>query len=134
MVKAEALLGWFTLPCELVSTKVVKQKLTPTEILTCCDVPVGMIQPMANLLVDDSASLSRDFVAQPPAKVLQFAFDAIFVERLELTPFLGGPTTTGLPNPGLKLSTFDPNVVLGCVEASHVSAVKNDDAVTNTSL
>ena len=133
-VKVEALLGWFVLPCELVPDKLVRRKLTVSEALTCCDVSVGMIKPMERLLDGNTGDLSRDFVSQPPAKILQFAFDAVVKEQTQLNPLGEAGLSADPSSSELKLSTFDPNVILGQIEAAHVSAVKNDDAVTDTSL
>ena len=94
------------------STKQVKRNLTSSEVLACFDVPVGMAKALEKEIASNTVSLSQDMGSQPPAKVLQFAFDVMYQEQKEVNSSVGTLSVPLLPKSDSDLSMFDPDVVL----------------------
>ena len=110
----------------------VGRKLTGREVASAWDVPPDRIKRLESDLAVGHTTL-RQLLSSPPLKVLQGAF-GLFQPEGNVSDV---PEFVEQVDPGdtsFKLSTYVPDVILKELSASHVKAVKNDDAATETAM
>jgi hypothetical protein len=124
------LLGLFKLRSVFaVPTGWVERRLTIKEVAAAWDVPPDRVKRLESDVALGHTSL-RDLLRTPPLKSLQAGFSLLS----GVAPARRVSRDSTVPHGPFKLSTFIPDTVLREVRASHVKAVKNDDAVTETGM
>ena len=114
------------------STGWVARKLTGKEVAAAWDVPPDKIKRLESDLAVGHTTL-RQLLSSPPLKILQGAF-SLLQPAVKVNNSAESIKTLSPGDPSFKLSTYVPEVILKELSASHVKAVKNDDAATETEM
>ena len=110
----------------------VARKLTGKEVAAAWDVPPDKIKRLESDLAVGHTTL-RQLLSSPPLKILQGAF-SLLQPAVKVNNSAESIKTLSPGDPSFKLSTYVPEIILKELSASHVKAVKNDDAATETEM